>query len=650
MDRPATANPATAREIILEIVRNMREGLEPLHYTTLPPAIFHVYLHPDDMERLRGIVPRIVDEARRALDAEVEALNRASLAERLKLIASRDEPKIVAPGRRLADSHSREHRRRRRAGRYRDLLRAGAAGEGRFRRRVHDQADRHPPHGRRARPSKQTLRRRAVSAPGAARRAPRRHVRRHRVRGQRRPQDVRSDQGPDRGRPRRPRLLDRSQAGNAARRFARAFPPAPRSRDRPVFPEGPEPPGHHHQRREGAIQHRIRGRREARPQRRGAGAGEGAHRPGGRPLPGVPKHVPMVKTMLKCAGASDPGRVRSNNEDACYIDAERGIFLVVDGIGGQAAGEKAAEIAVERVRARLERQTGTTEQRIREAITMANNEILRAAQAQSEWEGMACVLTLAVLENGLGGGRPCRRFAPVPDSRRRDSQDHARPFAGGRARGRRRAHRGEAMRHPRRNEVFRDVGSEEHAPDDPDFIEVQRIPFDPIARCCCAATGSATRCRRRRSARRWSGMRGDPGRGGAGADRGGQSRGRQGQRDRADGGRRPVHARPCRAAAAAGRGLVRAIAWRAVARGVALALPALVLRERCGACRSRRCIAVPRLIAAFAAIAAAMARGAGRRYGRRGRRRVSRAGAPERRSELCAAGSPLRGDAARGAG
>ena len=35
------------------------------------------------------------------------------------------------------------------------------------------------------------------------------------------------------------------------------------------------------------------------------------------------------------------------------------------------------------------------------------------------------------------------------------------------------------MRHPRRNEVFRDVGSEEHTPDDPDFIEVRRVPFDP---------------------------------------------------------------------------------------------------------------------------------------------------------------------------
>src|SRR5499427_184279 len=100
MDRPATANPATAREIILEIVRNMREGLEPLHYSTLPPAIYHVYLHPDDMERLRGIVPRILDEARRALDAEVEKMNRgsmaASLAERLKL-AKRGEAKIAVP-------------------------------------------------------------------------------------------------------------------------------------------------------------------------------------------------------------------------------------------------------------------------------------------------------------------------------------------------------------------------------------------------------------------------------------------------------------------------------------------------------------------------------------------------------------------------
>lgn len=98
MDQPATAHPATAREIIMEIVRNMREGLEPLHYSTLPPAIYHVYLHTDDLDRLRGILPRIVDEARRALDSEVDKLNQGSFANRLKeKIQKRNEPKIAVP-------------------------------------------------------------------------------------------------------------------------------------------------------------------------------------------------------------------------------------------------------------------------------------------------------------------------------------------------------------------------------------------------------------------------------------------------------------------------------------------------------------------------------------------------------------------------
>jgi hypothetical protein len=90
MDRPATA-----RDVIHEILRNMREGLEPLHYTTLPPAIYHVYLHPDDMERLRGIIPRIMDEARRALDAELAAFRKPSIVEKLKL--SKSAPPVAAP-------------------------------------------------------------------------------------------------------------------------------------------------------------------------------------------------------------------------------------------------------------------------------------------------------------------------------------------------------------------------------------------------------------------------------------------------------------------------------------------------------------------------------------------------------------------------
>jgi len=96
MSTPAVRRPATARDIILEVVRNMHEGLEPLHYTTLPPAIYHVYLHPEDFERLRGIFPRMQAETRQALDAEMADLNRASLGERLRL-ARKPASKVVAP-------------------------------------------------------------------------------------------------------------------------------------------------------------------------------------------------------------------------------------------------------------------------------------------------------------------------------------------------------------------------------------------------------------------------------------------------------------------------------------------------------------------------------------------------------------------------
>ena len=103
---------------------------------------------------------------------------------------------------------------------------------------------------------------------------------------------------------------------------------------------------------------------------------------------------------------------------------------------------------------------------------MANNEILRAARANPEWEGMACVLTLAVLENGsavVGHVGDSRLYQIRRGEIRKITHDHSpvgeREDSGEIA-------EAEAMRHPRRNEVFRDVGSEEHAPDDPDFIEI----------------------------------------------------------------------------------------------------------------------------------------------------------------------------------
>ncbi len=77
--RNAGAATATARDIILEIVRNMREGLEPMRRSALAPAIYTVYLHSEDLERLRGILPRIAEEASHALDEEVARLNKGGI-------------------------------------------------------------------------------------------------------------------------------------------------------------------------------------------------------------------------------------------------------------------------------------------------------------------------------------------------------------------------------------------------------------------------------------------------------------------------------------------------------------------------------------------------------------------------------------------
>jgi protein phosphatase len=46
---------------------------------------------------------------------------------------------------------------------------------------------------------------------------------------------------------------------------------------------------------------------------------------------------------------SDVGRVRRNNEDAFAFDADRGIAVLADGMGGLDAGEVASRLAVERI-------------------------------------------------------------------------------------------------------------------------------------------------------------------------------------------------------------------------------------------------------------------------------------------------------------
>jgi serine/threonine protein phosphatase PrpC len=178
-----------------------------------------------------------------------------------------------------------------------------------------------------------------------------------------------------------------------------------------------------------------------------------------------------VRARLLSAAASDMGRRRTNNEDRYYVDPERGIFAVIDGVGGHAAGEQAAAIAAEVLRERLERQTGTPEDRIREAIALANNEIYRRARTRADWNGMACVLTVALIEDDVvtvGHVGDSRLYLLRPGSIRKMTPDHS-PVGEREDRGE--IEEADAMRHPRRNEIYRDVGTTEHTPHDPAFID-----------------------------------------------------------------------------------------------------------------------------------------------------------------------------------
>ncbi len=191
--------------------------------------------------------------------------------------------------------------------------------------------------------------------------------------------------------------------------------------------------------------------------------------------------MPPAHVRHLSAAATDKGSVRPENEDRVYCDDMRGFFLVVDGIGGHEAGEQAAEIAVERIRTRLERQTDTIEQRLREAIALANNAIFERAQEKPEWSGMSCVLTVAVVDNGrvtVGHVGDSRLYKLKRGLLEKITRDHS-PVGEREDKGE--LTEAEAMRHPRRNEVYRDVGSEEHRPDDDAFIDIFAFEFEPDA-------------------------------------------------------------------------------------------------------------------------------------------------------------------------
>lgn len=189
----------------------------------------------------------------------------------------------------------------------------------------------------------------------------------------------------------------------------------------------------------------------------------------------------MTTLTVRSAIATDPGVQRLQNEDRVYADETRGIFLVIDGLGGHAAGELAAETALSTVTRELTAGSGTASDRVVHAITAANNEIFELAQQSPDCAGMACVLTVAVVEDDavtVGHVGDSRLYLVWNGTMRKVTSDHS-PVGELEDQGELSEH--EAMNHPRRHEVFRDIGSQPRNEDTPDFIELKSFPLFPTA-------------------------------------------------------------------------------------------------------------------------------------------------------------------------
>ena len=129
---------------------------------------------------------------------------------------------------------------------------------------------------------------------------------------------------------------------------------------------------------------------------------------------------------IASGGATDVGRVRTNNEDCFRIVAPLGLFVLSDGMGGAAHGEVASELAVETVVKHCQEAEnnpaapvfGETQarwndrtKRLFSAVYLANKKIFESAEKHPEQKGMGATLTAAWIDG------PRLSIAHVGDSR-----------------------------------------------------------------------------------------------------------------------------------------------------------------------------------------------------------------------------------------
>ena len=206
--------------------------------------------------------------------------------------------------------------------------------------------------------------------------------------------------------------------------------------------------------------------------------------------------------QLHIAGQTDVGRHRQDNQDTfvstALWSAHNALLVVIDGVGGYAGGAQAASLAREAIVHYMTAPTGDPLTMLREAVVHANNEIVRHGQQDPSLARMCCVLTAVVAD------AETRRilYVHVGDTRlyrfrqqQVEKLTHDHSLVGVREDANQLTER-EAMRHPRRNEILRDVGSVMHRLDDPDFLEsgeTDFLPGDGLLLCSDGLTDMLTR-------------------------------------------------------------------------------------------------------------------------------------------------------------
>ena len=112
------------------------------------------------------------------------------------------------------------------------------------------------------------------------------------------------------------------------------------------------------------------------------------------------------------------GNYRDNNEDRYQADPGGRFFLVADGMGGQSAGEKASEMAIELIGIRLDETVDFSADspdevidKIDQAVAHANIEIMALSQLEPSFHNMGTTIAFAVtagdklLVGGVGDSR-----------------------------------------------------------------------------------------------------------------------------------------------------------------------------------------------------------------------------------------------------